>query len=283
MAYGQQIQGFPPVQGYGSQPQGPGQQPDYGGQGYGGAQQGNPHPFQQGYAQYIPYSQSYTQGYESYYGTPPKQRDPSAFLNAVRQIPALFRNSFQDPGAALQGMMERRDFYTAPVIAGAALLLAFLCGMLSANGMVGLLFAVYSSLTGANLAGSAAGLSQGVSLIAGRIGPSFGVVVAVCQLFASFTITTLPTVAASLLAMSGMLSHPSLLPLLSVFGMVPSFLFMGSLMGRVTGRPEGALVIPRILCICLSILLTMLFVFLVGGAMMGSVTKIITDTLRGIA
>jgi len=293
MAYGQQAQGVPPAQAYG------------GGQGYGqpGQEQGYPTAYQQSYAQYNPQSAPYPEGYSGYYGTQPRRREPGAFLNAVRQIPAMLRDSFRDPGAVLQGMMERKDFYTAPLVAGLALLLTFLCCMMLANsilmGLSSALSILFSGFGGFGLPISSTDLDHARSAV-GSLSASIGGTAALCQLFAMgvplavllvylcavskvrfswellcacFTITTLPTVAASLLALIGLLIHPSLLLLLSIFGMAVSFVFMGGLMSRVVGKPESALVLPRILCICLSILFTVIFISLVGGTMAGGMTQ----------
>ncbi|MCL1854854.1 MAG: zinc ribbon domain-containing protein [Clostridia bacterium] len=295
MAYGHQAQGVPvpPVQGYG------------GAQGYGqpGQEQGYPTGYQQNYAQYNPQSQPYPQEYGGYYQSQARRKDSGAFLNAVRKIPAMLWDSFRDPGAVLQGMMERKDFYTAPLVAGLALLLTFLCCMILANSIltglgIGMLSAVSSGMGGYGLPVGAAYLESAMPVI-GRLSASIGGTAVLCQLFAMavplavmliylcavskarfswellcacFTITTLPTVAAALLALLGLLIHPVLLPFLSMLGMVVSFVFMGSLMSRVVGKPENALILPRILCICLSILFTMIFSSLVGGTMLSGIS-----------
>jgi len=294
MAYSQQAQSTPPPQGYG------------GGHGYvqPGQEQGYPNAYQQNYAQYSTQSQPYTQGYGGYYGTPPKRTDPGAFLNAIRQIPVMFRDSFRDPGAVLQGMMERKDYYTAPLVAGVALLLTFLCCMILASGILtGLFVGVLSMLpTGMGSFGMPVGATDldNARSVVGSLSASFGGTATLCQLFAMavpltvlliylcavckvrfswellcacFTITTLPTVAASMLALIGLLIHPSLLLLLSILGMVTSFVLMGGLMSRAVGKPENVLVLPRILCICLSIILTVIFVFLLSSAMVGGMIR----------
>ena len=294
MAYSHQAQGIPPMQGYG------------GGHSYGqpSQEQGYPSSYQQNYAQYNPPSPPYTQGYGGYYGTPPRRSNPGAFLNAVRQIPVMFRDSFRDPGTVLQGMIERKDFYTAPLVAGIALLLTFLCCMMLASSIltglfIGVLSILPSGMGSFGMPIGAMDLENARSTV-GSLSASIGGTATLCQLFAMavplavlliylctvskvrfswellcacFTITTLPTVAASILALIGLLIHPSLLLLLSILGIATSFVLMGSLMSRVVGKPESTLVLPRILCICLSILFTVIFVSLLSGIMMGGITR----------
>lgn len=275
-SYGQPMQGYPP-QGQGPGPVG--------------------QPPQQSYAQYGN-AAGYPTGYNPYYGTQPKRRDSSAFLNAVRQLPAMLRGSFQDPGAVLQNMMERRDLYTTPVVAGVVLLLTFLCGMVFSSALVRGLFGLVSLVTGRPMADDATSLTQGVNFVASKISVSIGGIAALCQLFAMlmplavlmvylcavcklrfswemlfgcFTITALPTAGIALLGMLVALLYAPLVLLLAMIGAVIGYVFIGSLMGRVTGKPEQALVLPKIICISVSILLTLVFFLLVGGTLLGGV------------
>ncbi|NLV57815.1 MAG: hypothetical protein GXY67_03510 [Clostridiales bacterium] len=286
--------GYPPTQGNiypGGQP---GQQPGY--------QQG----FQQSYAQYTN-PQCYPTDYNSYCGTMPDRRDADTFLTAQFRLPGMLRDCFRDPGSVLQGIMERRDWYTTPVVAGLTLLFTFLCGMFFATGMVQIFFGFFTAVTGYAMAGDAVSLSQGVSYVSGKIGTSVGGIAVLCQLFAMllplivmlvylcavskvrfswelvfgcFTVTTLPTVAVSLLALLAALAVPSLPVVVALLGTVVSYVVMGSLLGRVTGKPEQALVLPKIVCICVSLLLTLLFLVLVGGTLMNGVVQS-TMTLLG--
>jgi len=216
----------------------------------------------------------------------------------------MFRDSFRDPGTVLQGMIERKDFYTAPLVAGIALLLTFLCCMMLASSIltglfIGVLSILPSGMGSFGMPIGAMDLENARSTV-GSLSASIGGTATLCQLFAMavplavlliylctvskvrfswellcacFTITTLPTVAASILALIGLLIHPSLLLLLSILGIATSFVLMGSLMSRVVGKPESTLVLPRILCICLSILFTVIFVSLLSGIMMGGITR----------
>lgn len=333
-AYGQSqgygAQGYAPQQGYGQQGYMPQQGYTQGAQGY--AQQAQPYPqptqgyaqpeagaygagyqpgTEQGYAsQYNPQSYpGYQQAYGSYYAAQPQPRESGAFLSNLSQIPRVFLDSFRDPGAVLQGMMERRDIYSAPVVAGITLLLTFLCGMLVTSGLVGLVFSGYSTLTGVSLANDPAVLNQGISYIAGKIAPSIGGIAVLCQLFAiafplavmlvygcairkarfsvellcgCVTITTLPTVAVALLSILGSLVNLVLPLIFMVFGMVVSFVFMSSLLGRMTGKGEQQLVTPRVLCICVSLFCTLLFSLLVGGLLMGNVMASMTALLGNL-
>ncbi len=297
-AYGAQppAQGYPraydPNAGY------PGQQP---GQAPGYPQQS----FQQSYAQYN--NTNYQGNYGAYYGTPPKRREPNAFLTAQLQLPSMLRDSFRDPGSVLQAMMERRDFYTPPVVAGLVLLLSFLCGMLLASGLVRSFFAVFTNLTGMTLASDAASFTQGVNAVASQVGASIGGIMALCQLFAMLmplavlmvylcsvckvrfslellcgclTVLSLPSLAAGLLSLLLSLVTPLPVVALALFAMVVSYVFFGNLLGRVTGKQESTLVLPKVLCICLSLLLTLVFWALVGGTLMNGVVLSILGSLR---
>ncbi len=302
--YAQPQQGYDPQQGQGyTQPQ---QGYDQQGQGYPAGYQSS---YQQSYAQYT--SQNYPQGYQQptyggyYAAQPTPRRETGAFLSAIAQIPRMALDAFRDPGAVLQGVMERRDVYTAPVIAALTLLFTFLCAMVVTRSLVGVIFSGLAS-AGAPLAGDTASLNQGVSYIAGKIGPSLGGVAALCQLFAIafptavalvylcaicklrfslellcglVAITTLPTLAVALLSMAGSLLHPVLPLILILFGMVVSYVFMGALLGRMTGLPENQMVLVKILCIAISLLFVLLFSLVVGGALMSSSYRWVTTVL----
>ena len=302
--YGQQApygQGTQPMQGYGGQP--PAQ--DYGTGGYAAGPSctypGYQPSYEQRYAQYPnPQGQGYPQGYGGYYGEVPQPRGSHAFFAAQLQLPGMLRDSFRDPGCVLQGIMERRNWYPTPVVAGLTLLFTFLCGMFFATGMVRLFFGFYTAVTGNALASDATSLTQGVNYVSSKIGASIGGIAVLCQVFAMvlplavmlvylcsvrkvrfswelaygcFTVTTLPTVVISLLALLVSLVMPILSVLASLLGMVVSYVFMGSLLGRVTGKPEQALAVPKIVCICLSLFLTLLFIVLVGGTLMNGVVQ----------
>lgn len=308
--YGQQApygQGVQPPQA----PYGQGAQPAQPPQGYScpTPAQGYPAPactypgyqpsYEQRYAQYQA-PQGYPQGYGGYYGEVPQPRGSQAFFAAQLQLPGMLRDSFRDPGCVLQGIMERRNWYPTPVVAGLTLLFTFLCGLFFATGMVRLFFGFYTAVTGNALASDATSLSQGVSYVSSKIGASIGGIAVLCQVFAMllplavmlvylcpvskmrfswelaygcFTVTTLPTVAVSLLALLASLVMPILAALVALLGTVVSYVFMGSLLGRVTGKPEPALAVPKILCVCLSLLLTLLFIVLVGGTLMNGVVQ----------
>ncbi len=302
-----------PTQGYAQsyQPQG------YGQQGYaqtppqGYPNQGAGYSQQQGYPagqnQYGQYPQGYQQPYAGYYGAQPQRREPGAFVNAVLQIPRLFLESFRDPGAVLSGMMERHDFYTAPVIAGLSLLLAFLGAMIVTSGVVSLYLNFIASVFGVSFAGDAAAQSQGIRYIAGRLSASVGGIAALCQLFAMAcplgvtlvylcavrkirfsvymlcafaAIATMPSLITSLIALLGSMLSPLVALLFMACGMIAGYVMLGALITRMTGAADGQLVGVKITVFCLSMLLTMLFIVLVGGLLMGGVFTSMTALLK---
>ena len=281
--YGQP-NGYPQPGGYGQ----PGGYPQP------GAQPGMQPPAQGGYPGYGQQPYGYPpQGYPTF-AQPAHQR--GAFANALSYLPRVFTGSFRDPGNILQGMMERNDVFTGALVAGLALLLTFLGAMVVTRGMIALLFSGISSLTGAQLANDTAGLNQGVSYIAGKIAPAVGGNATLCQFFAMLfpaavsmvylcavcklrfswpllggfvAITTLPTLVVALLGMLLSLITP-LLSLACIFvGQMVSYVLMGALLARATGKTDAELVTVKILCIGISMLLTVLFTLLVGGSLLG--------------
>ena len=258
-----------------------------------GYQQPQGYNYPQGYQQ--PQGYGYPQQPYPTYAQPPKPR--GAFVNALTYLPRVVTGAFRDPGNILQGLMERDDFYTGAVIAGLSLLLTFLSAMVVTRGVIALLFSGISAVTGAALAGDAASMSQGVSYIAGKVAPSVGGNAVLCQLFAMlipagvsmvylcavrklrFTwsllsgfvaITTLPTVAVSLLSMLLSLITPLLALACVVVGQLVSSVLLCALLARATGKPDAELVRVKILVLGISALLTFIFVALVGGSLLGT-------------
>lgn len=313
--YGQAPAGYP-QQGYAQSYQlqvPPGQNPQgYPPQGQQAAYQQQIGAQAQGYApQYGQqnYPTGYQQAYEAYYAQQPKRREPGAFLGALAHLPRMFVESLRNPGTVLQGMMERHDVYTAPVVAALVLLLTFLCAMVVTRGGVELLFRAISSWTGTSLAGDAAGLSQGVSYIAGRIAPSIGGIAALCQLLAMafpvvvalvylcavckvrfswellcgfVTLTTLPMVAGSILCMLASLITPALALILAAVNMAVGLVIMTSLLGRVIGRTDQQLMPVKFVCVSVSIFLTLLILLFVGGTLMGGVVNTIMGNISSL-
>ena len=284
-AYGQSP--YPP--GYGQQPGGAGGYP----QGYDPTAYG--------------YGQGYPQGYQPAYGHyRGAQGEHGAFLNALGYLPRVIAGAFRDPGETLQSMMERNDVYTGGVIAGLSLLFTFLCAMLMTRSLVSTGLNGLSALFSTQLAGDAASMNQGVNYIAGKIAGSLGGIAMLCQLFAlgfpaavsmvflcvvrkvrfSFAllsnmaaIVTLPTVAASVLCMLGSLLSPvvGIVPVL--LGTAASYVLLGALLICVTGQPAQKSVPTVIIVICLSEVLKILFIQLIGGTLVASTMRTVSGLI----
>ncbi len=251
-----------------------------------------------GYGYQQPYA-GYPQGFRPAAGAYASTREPNPFLAAMSGLPKVIATFLRDPGETLRGLLERGDVYTGAVIAFVTLALTFLGAMIVARGCVALLFSAISTLTGASLAGDAAGLNQGVSYIAGRVAPSVGGVAALCQLAATafpaatlmvyvcamrkavrfslpllcgcVALTTLPTLFAAPLGMLASLISPALTLIVMAFGTVVSAVVFSALLERLTGQTGATL--PKAICICLYTLATLLFMLVVGGALMGGVLR----------
>lgn len=264
--------------------------------------------YQQTYAQYQQgnYPPGYTQPYV-YGQQPPRESNP--LLTALSGLPRVFANVFTKPAEVLRGLMERRDFWSGPIVAAIVLLLAFLAGMVVARGVVGMLLGGVSALTGVSLAGDNAAMNQGISYVAGRIAPQVGGITALCQLLSLLTVngvfllylclickvrftpelalglvavTTLPTVAAALLAMLVSLLSPWLSIIVVLCGMAVSFTIACSLISPLTGRADMQLLPAKMLCVGIAIALVMLLHTLVGGALLSGVFSRMLALLSGV-
>lgn len=296
---------------YGMNPYGQGyQQPGYGGfppQGYDAGAYGQPN-YGQGFDPTAyganPYGQGYTgypQGYQTAYGRfGPAGGDRGAFLGALSNLPRVLAGLLRDPGETLQGMMERADFYTGGVAVALSLLLTLLSAMVMTRGVVSSAMGGLSGLLGVSLAGDAASMSQGVSYIAGKIAASIGGIAALCQLFSialpaavamvylctvrklrfSFlllsnfvAVNTLPSVAAALLCMVFSLLSPYLGAVILILGNVVSYVFTCLMIARLTGQPEAQSAAVKAAVVCISELTKILFIQLVGGALMAAALR----------
>jgi hypothetical protein len=267
-----------------------------------------PQGFQQGYAQYGDQQPNYPKGFQPIFGgyNPAQgQREPSAFVTAVTRLPGMFKDAFRDPGAVLQGMMERHDVYTLPVVSAAALLLAFLGGITATRGLVMMLVGFVETATGV---GAGLASADGVNRIAGIVSLSFGGIAALCQLLAmgiplavtlvylcvmrkvrfSFgllaallTVLTMPTLPAALLTLLTSLFSPVVPLLFMSAGMAASYVFMGSLTAKVTGRTDVGPVSARLVIILVSMLLTFFFIALMLGLTSGGLFRIMMVQIQG--
>jgi len=254
--------------------------------------------YQQSYAQYQ--QNSYPTGYQQpyAYGQEPARED--SILTVLADLPRAFLNSFTRPGEVLRGMVEKRDYYSGPVVAAVVLLLSFLGGMVVMRGFVSELFDVIAALSGVPLAGTDASMNQGISYIAGRVAPSVGGIAALCQLISMLVptvvfmlyicvgckvmfsaelalgflgVTSLPTAVVALLAMASALISPWLALIFAVCGAAISYTQACSMLALITGRSEQQLMRGKLLCTCISLAVTLALCLLAGGVMMGGVAQ----------
>ena len=149
-------------------------------------------------------------------------------------------------------------------------------------------------------------MNQGVSYIAGRIAPSVGGAAVLCQLIGMavpalvflvylcgvakvhfswelllgfVTVTTLPTVAVSLLAMILSLLSPWLALLC---GMAVSYTQACGLLSAVTGRPDTQLLPVKMLLVALALALTLIVGGTVGGLLMRGVMQRVMVLLNSV-
>lgn len=303
-AYQQQQPGYGQQQGYsqGGYTQGS-NAPSYGQNGY---TQGFDPTAAYGYTQNQGYD-GFPQGYQPVYGRyNTALGDRSAFLGALGNLPRVITNLFRDPGETLQSMMERNDVYSGGVIAGLSLLLTFLAAIFVTRSAISTVFAGLSSFTGTALAGDAASMNQGINYIAGKMGASVGGIAALCQLFAlvfpaavglvylcairkvrfSFlltsnlvALTTLPTIAAAILCLLTSLISPYIGLVMILMGEVASYVILSTLIGRITGILDQFAVPIKIAVICIAEVLKILFMLLIGGALMASVMQTVSSLI----
>lgn len=253
--------------------------------------------YQQSYVQYQPgsYPAGYQQPYP--YSQPPEKE---SFLTVISDLPRAFLGSFTRPGEVLRQMVERRDLYSCPVTAAVVLLLSFLGGMVVMRGFVGVLFSLISALSGVQLAASDASMNQGISYIAGRVAPSVGGIAALCQLISMLvptivfmvyicvickvmfswelalgflTVTSLPTVAAALLAMASSLITPWLALIFAVCGTAVGYTQACGMLSLITGRSEQQLMQGKWICTCVSLAAALALCGVAGGLLMGGVVQ----------
>jgi len=273
---------------------------------YCGAQASAP-VYQQSYAQYQ--TGAYPPGYQTpYLYTQQPSREENGFLHTLSLLPRAFADSFTQPGEVLRAMVERRDLFTAPVVAVLVLVMTFLSSIVILHGVVGDLYGFMASLSGA--AGSAAAVNQGVTYIVGRIAPSVGGAAALCQLICMLVptavfmlyicvfcrvtfswelslgflaITSMNTVAVSLLAMALSLLSPFLALIVVAAGMAVSYGKACSMLGLITARPENQLVFAKLLLTAAAIVLSLALAGLAGGALMQGVARQIASLLSSVS
>ncbi len=228
-----------------------------------------------------------------------------AFMRALGDLPMVIRTAFTDPMGTLQGMVRRDDKFSGGIMVVLSLILAFLAGIILTNGLLGMLFSAMGGLTGLQLADSAASLNQGVTYMAGKVSISIGGVAAVCQLIAALipvaitmaylgvfrklklsfvlasgltAIVMLPNVVALLLAAVLGLLTPYLAILVLLFGVICGYVLLSAMTLRLAEADPAASVPAQAGLICLSELVKLILIAVVGGVMMNSVIQ----TLAGL-
>lgn len=263
--------------------------------------------YQQSYAQYQP--GQYPPGYQQPYAYGQQPSGESGGIAAIAELPRAFVKSFTRPGEVLRGMVERRDLLTCPIVAALVLLLSFLCGMVLMRSFLGLIVKVIAAFAGVTLAQTDASMNQGVSYIAGRVGPAAGGIAALCQLISMlvpvaayilyiclickvtfswelllgfWAVTSLPTIAVALAAMALSLVSPWLALVPVLCGMAVSYVQMSGMLSLITGRSEDQLVRARVCLTVISLALTLLLCGLTGGWLMNGVLQRVMILLSNV-
>ena len=263
--------------------------------------------YQQSYAQYQP--GQYPPGYQQPYAYGQQPSGENGLLTAIAELPRAFANSFTRPGEVLHAMVERRDLATCPMVTALVLTLCFLAGMVIMRSFLGLIVQVIASFAGVTLAQTDASMNQGVSYIAGRVGPAVGGIAALCQfismivptvafilyiclickvtfswelLLGFLAVTSLPTAAVALAAMALALLSPwlALVPILC--GTAVSYVQMSGMLSLITGRPEAQLVRARVCLTVISLALTLLLCGFIGGLLMNGVMQRVMILLSNV-
>ncbi|MBN1777914.1 MAG: hypothetical protein JW811_07305 [Clostridiales bacterium] len=234
----------------------------------------------------------------------------SAFMRALLDLPQVVRSAFTDPMGTLQGMIRREDRFSGLIVVLLSLLFAFLAGMILTRGALGVAFSAMSGLTGLELADSAASLNQGVGYLAGKVAAPVGGIAAVCQLIAAlvpavvamaylillkqlrfsfllasgFTaIVTLPNLIALLLASVFSLITPYLSLLILFFGQVVSYVLLCT-MAMQLANPDGEKSVPvQSALVCLSELMKVILIAVIGGAMMSGVIRTLSSLTNSVS
>ena len=246
------------------------------------------------------YQQSYVLRQQGY------TQEEEGFLTHLSELPRMFLRSFTQPGEVLRAMVERRDHVSFPVVTFLVLVLAFLGGMVLMRGFLFVLLQGISRVTGMSLAGSAASLSQGVSYIAGRVGPMAGGIAVLCQLITMLalgavflvyvcvvgrtafsyelasgflTVVSLGNVAVSLLAMALSMLSPWLSVIVMACGLMIGITQACGMLGLITGQPEGQLFTARLVLSACAVLAVLIINGVVGGLLMGGVLERVLSLL----
>jgi len=234
----------------------------------------------------------------------------SAFMRALLDLPQVVKSAFTDPMGTLQGMIRREDRFSGGIVVLLSLIFAFLAGMILTRSALGTLFSAMSGLTGLELADSTASLNQGVSYLAGKIAAPVGGIAAVCQLIAAlvpvvvtmaylsllkqlrfsfllasgFTaIITLPNLLALVLASAFSLITPYLSLLTLFSGLVVSYVLLCNMTMQLV-NPDGERSVPvQSALVCLSELMKIILIAVIGGAMMSGVVRTLSSLTSSVS
>lgn len=246
---------------------------------------------------YTPYQQNYPTGYQQpyTYGQAPEKPE---LLTVLSDLPRAFWDSYTRPGEVLRGMVEKRDWMSGIIVSAVVLGLAFLSGMVLMRGFIGVLFTAIARVTGVSMANTSASMNQGISYIAGRIGPAVGGVAALCQLIGMLVpaavfliyicaicritfswelalgfvaVNSMGTVAASVLSMVLSFLSPWLALLPIGCSMALGIARASSMLGLITARGNTQLIRARLMLVGLSLGLTLLLSGVFGGLLMSGV------------
>lgn len=228
-----------------------------------------------------------------------------AFSNTLSDLPQIARGAFTNPTATLQGMIRREDRFTGMLLLMLSVIFAFLAGMILVKGALGSVFAVAGGVTGLQLADSAASLNQGVAYLAGKINVSVGGIAAVCQLIAAAVpvavtalylclgrkvrfsfpllngltaVAVLPNLAALVLASVLSLLTPYLSAFVLLCGQVTGYVMLCAVATQLIAVKPQRAVLTQTVLVCVSELLKILLIALIGGALLGGVLR----TLSGL-
>lgn len=268
------------------------------------------------YGQMGAYQQSYAQYQQGRYPTgyqTPSLYDQTArengLMHTLSHLPRAFAESFTQPGETLRAMVERRDRLTGPIVTVLVLALSFLSGVVVMRGFIGVLYSFITALTGASMGSTTASMNQGITYIAGHIAPAVGGIAALCQLICMLVptavymiyiclicritfswelalgflaVTSMNTVATSLLSMVLALLSPWLALLPMAVSMAVSYTQAGNMLGLIIARPDAQVQRPRLCLPVISVALTLLLSGLAGWLLMGGVMQRVFSLLHHV-
>lgn len=243
------------------------------------------------------------------YGIGQQPKQPGILETMLKDMARLFVETFRNPGQALNRLYQNQDVITAPVVVGIVLVEVFLGGMALMRGVVRVLFSLLSAIMGVSLAGNSSSLNQAAGYIAGKVGPAAGGIAVLCQLLAiaipvavvlcyvclikknpfswplalgMVAVTTMPTLASSLLVMLFSLLSPWLSLLVMIAGVVISCLQLSAMLDFMLGVPSEQLLPAKMVLFPVIIVLTLGAVALVGGWLSGGVMNHMISLLDSV-